>query len=101
MSDHRANVVDVGAKHTHHVFTGVIMGVSAHRLAPRRGKSRKHLGTCPASGKTRFRDHSEAVGALHTAAVAREFSGGTTRRQECRCYSCPACHGWHLTSQAA
>lgn len=49
---------------------------------------------CP-SGKRRFRDHREAVAAL---AVAR--SSWSSRRRERRCYECPECRGWHLTSRA-
>lgn len=64
-------------------------------------RPRGHLGTCLVSGKIRFRDHREAVRALHSAALAREFSGGATRRAECRAYACPSCQGWHLTSKAA
>ena len=44
---------------------------------------------CP-SGKTRFRDHESAAAALR-------FGG--TGRVPVRCYLCPACKGWHLTSQ--
>jgi hypothetical protein len=65
----------------------------------RRGRVRAHLRTCPVSRKVRFRDHEEAVQALHAAEVARVFSSGDTQRQECRAYACPACQGWHLTSQ--
>ena len=64
-------------------------------------KARAHLGTCPVSKKVRFRDHDEAIAALHRAARAREFSLGATVRQERRTYSCASCRGWHLTSQEA
>jgi hypothetical protein len=66
-----------------------------------RPRPRGHLGTCLVSGKVRFRDHREAVRALHSAARAREFSCGESHRAECRAYACPACRGWHLTSKAA
>lgn len=66
-----------------------------------RPRPHRQLGTCPASKKVRFRDHREAVQALHSAVRAREFSDGDTRRAECRAYACPACHGWHLTSRVA
>jgi hypothetical protein len=54
------------------------------------------------SGKVRFRDHDEAVHALHKAAVARhwaESEGVETRRREARTYACTSCNGWHLTSR--
>lgn len=71
------------------------------QMKPRRGRVRAQLGTCPITRKVRFRDHAEAVAALHAAQVARVFSAGQTNRQECRSYACNACHGWHLTSTAA
>ena len=71
------------------------------QMKPRRGRVRAHLGTCPITRKVRFRDHDEAVAALHAAEVARVFSAGQTNRQECRSYACNACHGWHLTSTSA
>lgn len=52
--------------------------------------------------KMRFRDHDEAVEALHHAAVARrrcETDGVTTTHREVRAYECARCHGYHLTSQ--
>ena len=73
------------------------MGVQTRQRPRRQG----HLGTCPVSKKVRFRDHREAVQALHSAARAREFSCGESRRAECRAYACPACRGWHLTSKVA
>ncbi|TFI30103.1 hypothetical protein E4P36_04965 [Streptomyces sp. 4R-3d] len=48
---------------------------------------------CP-SGKRRYRDR---VGAQLALAVIRRR--GTARRRETRAYRCPACRGWHLTSQ--
>lgn len=57
---------------------------------------------CPVSGKRRFRDHREAVRALHRVAnhrkTAREH-GQESRRREVRCYRCKECRGWHLTSK--
>jgi len=59
---------------------------------------------CPQTGKLRYRDHKEAVRALHRAAnasrVEREMYGAS-RRAEIRAYRCDACggHFWHLTSQ--
>ena len=79
------------------------LGVKARggQMKPRRGRVRARLGSCPITRKVRFRDHAEAVAALHAAEVARVFSAGQTNRQECRSYACNACHGWHLTSTAA
>ena len=60
-------------------------------------------GTCPTTGKHRFRDHAEAVEALHSAQNARqraELAGVASRRRERRAYSCAACNGFHLTSQS-
>jgi hypothetical protein len=59
-------------------------------------------GTCGGSGKRRFRDHAEAVAALHCAQNSRQWAardGMITRRREIRSYRCPMCNGWHLTSQ--
>lgn len=67
----------------------------------RRGRVRAQLRTCPITRKVRFRDHDEAIQALHAAEVARVFSAGHTNRQECRSYACSACRGWHLTSAVA
>lgn len=58
--------------------------------------------SCP-SGKVRYRDHSAAVSALHSADTARHFAeleGTATRRRETRIYACGLCHGFHLTSQS-
>lgn len=56
---------------------------------------------CPVTGKVRWRDHEEAIQALHVAmnakATARSY-GVESRRNECRVYVCPACRRWHLTS---
>lgn len=57
---------------------------------------------CRTAGKVRFRDHAEAVTALHAAATARHVAACdavTTVRKEKRCYECKWCRGWHLTSQ--
>lgn len=56
---------------------------------------------CP-SGKRRFRDHPEAVEALHHSQLigAEQLRlVGTTNRRECRAYDCASCRGWHLTSR--
>jgi len=53
-------------------------------------------------GKTRFRDHKQAVRALHVIANSYlDLSGEPTahRRFPVRSYECPECSGWHLTSQ--
>lgn len=58
---------------------------------------------CEASNKRRFRDHREAVEALHGAAVSRQVAaelGQVSTRREVRSYRCTACRGWHLTSWA-
>lgn len=68
----------------------------------RRGGSAPDV--CEASGKCRFRDHAQAVAALHQAARSRQMAaefGFQSRRAEVRCYACDACQGWHLTSQPA
>lgn len=60
--------------------------------------------TCPATGKTRFRTHTDAVEALHAAADARyraEHEPATTKNANIRCYDCDACGGWHLTSRTS
>lgn len=61
-------------------------------------------GRCPTTGKRRYRDKRESVIFLHRAQTARRWAdqdGTDTRRNEKRVYECPACHGWHATSQAA
>ncbi|GAA1468897.1 hypothetical protein [Microbacterium thalassium] len=55
-------------------------------------------------GKVRFRDHREAVSALHNVTTLRkraEEDMVPSRRREVRTYECDACHGHHLTSMAA
>ncbi|MGA4507263.1 hypothetical protein ACQB6R_06065 [Propionibacteriaceae bacterium G1746] len=59
---------------------------------------------CEVTGKRRFRDHREAVQALHAARNSRKTAaelGQGSSRQECRSYACKACRGWHLTSLPA
>ena len=56
---------------------------------------------CPTK-KHRFRDHLEAVRALHHAGTTRKFAeldGRSSRRREQRAYKCTLCRGFHLTSQ--
>ncbi|ADU49602.1 hypothetical protein Intca_3116 [Intrasporangium calvum DSM 43043] len=65
-------------------------------------RRRTALVTCQRTRKVRFRDHRQAIEALHRAANARKWSllrGATTRRREQRAYPCGHCKGWHLTSQ--
>lgn len=47
-------------------------------------------------GKRRFRDHLQAVRALH--AISNRATPGD--HIPVRSYACPICAGWHLTSQA-
>ena len=66
-----------------------------------RSHSRKAHG-CP-TGKKRFRDHRDAVSFLHHAHNARGVAardGASTKLAVVRCYECPACRGFHVTSQA-
>ncbi len=54
--------------------------------------------------KVRFRDHREAVTALHSVITLRqraEEEALPTRRREVRSYQCEACRGFHLTSLVA
>ena len=64
-----------------------------------RGAKKKHKRNVkrePGCGnKIRYRDHGEAIVALHNA---REHAGGT-RTIPIRCYECHHCGGYHLTSQ--
>lgn len=56
---------------------------------------------CSASGKLRYRTSADAVEALRHAQSAVWFAdvlGGETSHRERRCYGCPACGGFHLTS---
>jgi len=47
---------------------------------------------CP-TGKVRFRDRQSAAEALHRSKVS------TRQVVPVRCYECPLCHGFHLTSR--
>ena len=52
--------------------------------------------------KRRFRDHKEAVRALHGSKRLRNNDlelNGFSRRDEKRVYKCQFCNGWHLTKQ--
>ena len=64
-------------------------------------KYSKKRQECP-SGKVRFRDHRQAVHALHGAQAARhraESDKVETTHAAVRTYPCPACKGHHLTSK--
>jgi hypothetical protein len=66
---------------------------------PHKGLHKKH--ECP-TGKRRFKDHRQAVDALHGAQSARQralHDNVETTRAEVRTYSCGLCKGHHLTSQ--
>ena len=63
-----------------------------------------HLHKSLTCGKVRFRDHREAVTALHNVATLRlraDEDAVASRRREVRSYECERCHGYHLTSRAA
>lgn len=52
--------------------------------------------------KVRFRDHEEAIEALHRAVTVRrrcEVDGVATSHLAVRDYYCSGCGGFHLTSQ--
>lgn len=54
--------------------------------------------------KVRYRDHREAISALHSIANARtraDLAGVYSRRREIRSYECNRCRGYHLTSERA
>lgn len=59
-------------------------------------------GGCPVfTNKVRYRDHREAVGALHhleLLAAAEIAATGRTNHNECRAHRCAHCKGYHLTS---
>jgi hypothetical protein len=58
---------------------------------------RKVSHTC--RGKRRFRDHAEAVRSLRGIRASRWQ--GRDGVKPVRCYHCPRCNGWHLTSKAS
>jgi hypothetical protein len=51
------------------------------------------MSTCP-TGKVTY--WSELKAKIALASTRRPGAPG--RREECRTYRCPDCHGWHLTS---
>jgi hypothetical protein len=72
------------------------------RNGPRRPRPRKKSSRrCPVTGKVRYRDHAEAVTALHRVLSIRRLHNGPVpcARRERRGYGCHFCKGWHLTSQ--
>ena len=67
----------------------------------RRQSPRKDSRRCDQSGKVRFRDHKQAIDALHVIKMRRtwaETCDAPSRRREVRTYLCHRCNGWHLTS---
>ena len=48
----------------------------------------------------RYRDKKSALQGLRSTQNPAAQQP-TSRRRECRTYICPACNGWHLTSQPA
>lgn len=64
-------------------------------------KNSKKKLECP-SGKRRFRDHRQAVDALHGAVAARhraKHDHVETTHAAVRTYPCSMCKGHHLTSK--
>lgn len=71
-----------------------------------RRRTARKLGrpVCLATGKIRYRDGHDAALALRSMVRRRsraEADGAAHRIQVQRKYACPACGGWHLTSQKA
>jgi hypothetical protein len=56
---------------------------------------KKPSGARSCKSKRRYRDHAEAVRALHS----RSLSESTREVKPRRAYLCPHCKGWHLTSR--
>lgn len=58
-------------------------------------------GTCGPKKKRRFSSERVANKALNK--IWRDAIYGRRRSESipCRVYRCPACHGWHFTSQPA
>lgn len=77
--------------------------VSRDQSGLHRGRRRALKRRCSGCMKRRFRDHAEAIDALHRACDARHraaLDDVSTMRREIRTYECDACKGWHLTSKA-
>jgi hypothetical protein len=68
---------------------------------PRAKRNRPNITRKSCELKKTYPDHKAAVKALHRSAraadIERELTGSTKRR-ECRSYSCPGCRKFHLTS---
>lgn len=79
--------------------TGARDGQSPHQSRTRRRRSRANLERCPATHKTRFRDHKEAVAARHQAEASRRLHGDRSYRHERSSYPCQACRGEHLSTR--
>lgn len=60
------------------------------------GTRRKHKHSRSCRGKVRYRDHTEAVRALHRLETRSE-----RETIPVRAYECHRCGGWHTTSQEA
>ena len=79
-------------------------GVKRHTENARRPQANpaELRGGCPAfPNKVRFRDHKEAIRALHSTEVSAKRArerGAASRRNERRTVDCTACKGYHLTS---
>lgn len=58
----------------------------------------KHRQRCPFTGKVRYVDHADAVGALHHA--KNTVAMGTQRSDHIpvRSYFCTGCNGYHTTA---
>ncbi len=75
--------------------------MNARRTRRTHSEVTKLKGRCQ-SGKIRYRDHEEAIKALHRtqslALIALEVTGSTSRAEK-RTYYCGMCNGFHLTSR--
>ena len=75
--------------------------MKARRTRRTHSEVTKLKGRCQ-SGKIRYRDHDEAIKALHRtqsmAVIALEMTGNTSRAEK-RTYYCGQCNGFHLTSK--
>lgn len=71
----------------------------------RRGPYSTTLPRCESTGKIRYRNERAALLALQRAVDSRSIAetllgdGRRSRRKESRCYRCPHCFYWHLTSK--
>lgn len=77
------------------------MTAYAKRRRIRRLKTRP--ARCQISNKVRYRDHRDAKLALRTLRFTASALTSQDRSHSIhvvRCYRCPDCRGWHLTSKA-